>query len=127
VTAPELVARLEAAGAAVLVKGGKPRLVLPPGEALSTDERIDLHLHRDAVLAHFARDGREVAVTCRECGCGVFSATAGDVFRCCGNVACPWWLPGLGPEWLARARSYRQWKREQEAEERKRLQEPIPE
>lgn len=121
-TAPELIARLEEAGACVLVTGGKPTLRLAPGETLSTDERIDLHLHRAAVVEHFS-ERRDVAITCKECKRGIFTPEPADVWACCGNVACPWWREGMEPQWVGRARSYLLWKREQKIQE----QQGIPE
>jgi hypothetical protein len=57
----------------------------------------------------------EVAEQCPECRAWIFTHDP-SIQRLCGVVMCPWWQPGVGPEWLAGEREQEARCREQRAQ-----------
>jgi hypothetical protein len=134
-TAPELIARLDAAGVTVRLVDGKPRLRFPPGttgEPLLRELGDDLTTHRAAVLDHYApRDEEHPGRVCGVAGCGaiMFHESAEDQFRFCRLIQCPAWRPGLpsAPDWTGAARDSRAWQLKKQREKKAQEDQPIPE
>lgn len=108
-TAEQLVTLLKEFGASVVVKDGHPQLRLGEGMKLTPAMKKALGVHRAAVLEHFG-----VPCEPRQCGsCGALVCTEDPevVFRFCGRVECPWWRPGIGWEWVGKARRDAAWRK----------------
>lgn len=71
---------------------------------------------------------------CAECGklmC-VWNGDTDTAFQVCFtsgtcHVMCPFWRPGLGPDWTGRARGSEEWRRRKLAEKVARESESLPE
>ena len=61
-----------------------------------------------------ASDPEEEGEQCSECRALVFTRDP-EVQRLCLMVMCPYWQPGVGPEWIADERRRMEYNREQEA------------
>lgn len=133
-TIGELLHWIDRSGSLVVVKDGKPFLRPSVGaEAPDGEVRNALKDHRGYFLSLglAEADGSlpvlDPPVRCAECGVFVHCGDHATVFTVCGNVACPWWHSGLGPEWFGRARWWFMKGRAEKRAEAKRHEEGIPE
>lgn len=123
-----LLATLDELAVGLGWKGGKPFLKLPPG--LSDDRRKTLLMavfeHREIVLRHYqgstpaagdcgdSGGDSDAGEWCGECEGWAFAGRdTGEISKLCGRVMCPYWQPGVGPDWYAAYRNKEEWRRRQ--------------
>lgn len=132
-----LLRRVELCGFAVRLSGDGPALNrIGPGE-MKPALLAELKANRAAIVEHLRANppGEQCEEHhCDECGKTLFihdgdRDTAFLVCQISGScsVLCPFWRPGLGPDWMGRARSSEEWSRRKRAAKAEQVSEPVPE
>lgn len=112
-----LLKELDALGVTLTEKAGRPSLRFPPGteDWKKAELLTGVSEHRDIVLRHFqgsTAEPEDFGEQCKECRGWVFGgADDGAVSQACGVAMCPYWRPGVGPDWLADYRNREAYKR----------------